>query len=105
MDHTKEASELSRDFAGDSTKPSRIFQETIAVEGLITDTVHERFANLKTAGDGHTILIPQPSDDPNDPLNWSPARKHVILFIVSLAAFLPDYGSATGAVVLILQAQ
>ena len=58
----------------------------------------------KLAKDGRTVLIPQPSDDPNDPLNWSTTKKHVILFIVSLCAFLPDYGSATGAVTLIPQA-
>jgi hypothetical protein len=64
----------------------------------------ERRGNLKTAKDGQTILIPQPSEDPLDPLNWSPVKKHVILFIISFAAFLPDYGSATGAVTLLPQA-
>ncbi|KZS89859.1 MFS general substrate transporter [Sistotremastrum niveocremeum HHB9708] len=59
---------------------------------------------LKLAKDGHTILIPQPSDDPNDPLNWSLSRKFVILFVISATAFLPDYGSATGAVTLLQQA-
>jgi hypothetical protein len=61
-------------------------------------------AGLKLARDGHTILIPQPSDDANDPLNWSRYKKHVILFIISATAFLPDYGSATGAVTLLPQA-
>ncbi|KAH8758521.1 major facilitator superfamily domain-containing protein [Hyaloscypha sp. PMI_1271] len=59
---------------------------------------------LKLAPDGHTVLIPQPSSDPNDPLNWSWTKKHVVLIIVSMTAFLPDYGSATGAVALIPQA-
>ena len=27
--------------------------------------------NIHTTPDGKTILIPQPSSDPNDPLNWS----------------------------------
>jgi hypothetical protein len=68
-------------------------------------------------------LIPQPSDDPNDPLNWSQTKKNIILGVVSFtgmlirstapidiqklnndAALLPDYGSATGAVTLIPQA-
>lgn len=35
--------------------------------------------SLKLASDGKTVLIPQPSDDPNDPLNWSFTKKHVIL--------------------------
>lgn len=33
--------------------------------------------NLKLAKDGKTVLIPQPSDDPDDPLNWSWKKKHV----------------------------
>ena len=62
-------------------------------------------AQLKKAADGHTVLLPQPTDDPNDPLNWSPVKKHVILFIISCTAFLPDYGSATGAVTLLPQSK
>lgn len=64
---------------------------------------HDR--GLKTAADGSTILIPQPSDSPNDPLNWTPFRKHLILIIISCTAFLPDYGSATGAVTLVPQGE
>ncbi|KAJ4983007.1 hypothetical protein SVAN01_11502 [Stagonosporopsis vannaccii] len=105
MDFVKEAPGLSPNTIEDKEKADGSFRETVAIEGYITETGDERFANVKTAGDGHTILIPQPSDDPRDPLNWSPVRKHVILFIVSFAAFLPDYGSATGAVTLLPQAQ
>lgn len=28
-------------------------------------------ADLKLAKDGKTVLIPQPSDDPNDPVRWN----------------------------------
>lgn len=70
--------------------------------GYIVDSTGD--TDLKLAADGHTILIPQASDDPNDPLNWSVIRKHVILFIIAFSAFLPDYGSATGAVTLLPQA-
>ncbi|KZT37211.1 MFS general substrate transporter [Sistotremastrum suecicum HHB10207 ss-3] len=58
---------------------------------------------LKLAKDGHTVLIPQPSADPNDPLNWSTTKKYVILIVVTATAFLPDYGSATGGVLLFQQ--
>ncbi|KAI8948996.1 major facilitator superfamily domain-containing protein [Xylaria longipes] len=61
--------------------------------------------NVKLANDGRTRLIPQPSEDPADPLNWSQRKKNLILFIVAFAALLPDYGSATGAVTLIPQAK
>lgn len=60
---------------------------------------------LKTASDGRTVLIPQPSDDPADPLNWSQLRKCLVLLVISCTAFLPDYGSGTGAVTLIPQAK
>ena len=59
---------------------------------------------LRVSRDQQTVLIPQPSGDPQDPLNWSQGRKNLILFIVSATALLADYGSATGAVTLIPQA-
>ncbi|KAK9458910.1 major facilitator superfamily domain-containing protein [Lipomyces oligophaga] len=62
-------------------------------------------SHLKRAPDGHTILIPQPSDDPNDPLNWSRFKKHYILYIIGFTAFLADYGSATGAGTLVAQGE
>ncbi|KAK4173517.1 major facilitator superfamily domain-containing protein [Triangularia setosa] len=79
------------------------FQET---EGYIIDIAEDGSAStgLKLAKDGHTVLIPQPSDDKNDPLNWTWNKKHLMLLIVSWVSFLPDYGSATGAVALIPQA-
>lgn len=33
------------------------------------------------------VLIPQPADDPRDPLNWPQKKKYLILFTCSLAAF------------------
>ncbi|KAL8998443.1 MAG: hypothetical protein Q9169_002480 [Polycauliona sp. 2 TL-2023] len=73
-------------------------------EGYILD-VNQIGPDLstKTASDGQTVLIPQPSDDPNDPLNWNQARKHVVLAVIIACTFLPDYGSATGAITLIPQ--
>ncbi|KFY12347.1 hypothetical protein V492_03928 [Pseudogymnoascus sp. VKM F-4246] len=62
---------------------------------------HVNSRHLKTS---RTTLIPQPSDDPNDPLNWSQTKKNLILFVVSCTAFLPDFGSAVGAVTLLPQA-
>ncbi|KZT37208.1 putative MFS transporter [Sistotremastrum suecicum HHB10207 ss-3] len=59
--------------------------------------------DLKLAKDGHTILIPQPSDDPDDPLNWSPKKKYAILAVITAMSFIPDYGSSTGAVTLFQQ--
>ncbi|KAJ5093761.1 major facilitator superfamily domain-containing protein [Penicillium angulare] len=33
------------------------------------------------------VLVPQPSDDPNDPLNWPQHKKYTILAILSVTAF------------------
>ena len=96
------------------------------LEGYVLDARSGKASgwHLKTTKDGSTILMPQPSADPHDPLNWSQTKKNIILAVVSFtgifpmfralnlvkmlilsfAAFLPDYGSATGAVTLIPQA-
>lgn len=45
----------------------------------------------------HLILVPQPSDSPNDPLNWPLWRKDMILFILSFnAAVVGAYGPMLG---------
>lgn len=51
------------------------------------------------------MLIPQPSDDPDDPLNWSWGKKHMILFILALSAFLGDFGSGAGIPCIIPQGE
>lgn len=73
-------------------------------EGYIVDTGGLDRGDLKLAADNHTILVPQPSDDPHDPLNWSRFRKNLLLFIIAATAFVPDYSSATGAPELFPQA-
>ncbi|KAK6543578.1 hypothetical protein TWF694_000322 [Orbilia ellipsospora] len=57
----------------------------------------------KLAADGHTVLIPQPSEDPDDPLNWSSFKKHMLLFILALSAFCGDFGSGAGIPCIVLQ--
>ena len=95
----------------DTAAAATALHEYAESEGYVIDASDDSVeagqtnTRLKRAADGHTILIPQPSDDPNDPLNWSWATKHITLFIVAWTAFLPDYGSATGAVTLIAQAE
>lgn len=46
--------------------------------------------NLKhgTGREANIVLAPQPSDDPNDPLNWSYARKVIIVAILMFGAFI-----------------
>jgi hypothetical protein len=52
--------------------------------------VDDNVLNLKhgRGKDAHIVLSPQPSEDPNDPLNWSPWRKNMIILILSLGAML-----------------
>ncbi len=47
-------------------------------------------ANLKhgTGKNSHIVLSPQPSDDPNDPLNWTPFKKEAIVWILCLGSML-----------------
>lgn len=71
------------------SEPIENLHEYNESEGYVIDAEYRSDGN-KLAADGHTRLIPQPSDDPNDPLNWSWTRKHIVLFIVSFAALLPD---------------
>jgi MFS family permease len=52
-----------------------------------------------------TILLPQPSSSPYDPLNWSPYRKHLMLFIVAFTGFLADFASAAGVPLIQVQGQ
>ena len=36
----------------------------------------------------HIVLVPQPSDDPNDPLNWPQSKKILCMAITSFGALL-----------------
>ncbi|KAH7910355.1 MFS general substrate transporter [Hygrophoropsis aurantiaca] len=53
-------------------------------------------SKLKLSEDGTKVLWPQPTDDPNDPQNWSTRRKNLHLFIMTLAAIVPDFDSGIG---------
>ena len=58
---------------------------------------------LKRSPSGHHLLIPQPSNNPDDPLNWTKYKKHVVLLVISAVSFLPDFGSAVGGVTSVVQ--
>ena len=59
---------------------------------------------LKKSTNGK-VLIPQPTEDPEDPLNWSRWKKALILLVIGVNAATSDYSAATGASALIPQAQ
>ena len=82
-----------------------INEEKIAIEGYVVGADnYDDSSNLKKTADGRIALIPQPSDSPDDPLNWLPAKKAITLAIIGFIAFLPDYTAGTGIVTLIPQA-
>ncbi|CAK7200191.1 hypothetical protein SEUCBS139899_002882 [Sporothrix eucalyptigena] len=60
--------------------------------------------SLRLAANGHTVLIPQPTDDPDDPLNWSAAKKHTVLLTIAWGALVADFTSAAGSAPIFLQA-
>ena len=96
---TANVQEIDLDKVGETQ--GYVLDEAILKEqlGLGADAV------IKTAKDGRTVLIPQPTDDPRDPLNWPQWKKHMTLFVVCIAACVGDYGSATGAITLLPQAE
>lgn len=85
--------------------PERGLYEFKRIDGYGVRVEEGAIGEVKLAKDGKTRLIPQPSDDLNDPLNWTWRTKNLILATVAFAALLPDYGSATGAVTLLPQAK
>ncbi|PCH45123.1 MFS general substrate transporter [Wolfiporia cocos MD-104 SS10] len=51
---------------------------------------------LKLSSDGTKVLWPQPTEDPEDPQNWSDWQKNFQLIIITLAAVVPDFDSGIG---------
>ncbi len=50
----------------------------------------EKSESLKITEDG-IVLVPQPSDDPRDPLNWSWYKKHSVFLALLPGCFLTDW--------------
>lgn len=73
--------------------------ETSLESGTISPT------GLKTTSDGKTVLIPQPSDDPKDPLNWSWSKKHAVLLALIPGCFLTDWVITWGSTLFEMQAK
>lgn len=77
------------------SRPQNVDIETAAnTDGLYV--VKDADLGLKLAKDGSTVLIPQPSDDNEDPLNWSWLRKHKAFFALLLPSLLTDWGMTWG---------
>ncbi|KAM0257904.1 hypothetical protein ACHAPA_011505 [Fusarium lateritium] len=100
-----EVEHLSNDEKSDRPRMVDKFPpEARAEAGVLLNIERAEGTSLRLAEDGHTVLLPQPTDDPNDPLNWSWQKKHLILLVVAWAAFTSDFTSAAGSAPVILQA-
>lgn len=67
------------------------------------DEAAKQAGHLKTNKDG-VVLIPQPSEDPNDPLNWSWLKKHAVFASLLPGCFLTDWVITWGTTVFEQQA-
>lgn len=84
---------------------TEIDEELKALEGYVVDPSRysDHACRLKTSADGHYVLIPQPLDTPDDPLNWSNTRKGLIVTIIAYIALLADYTGGTAIITVIPQ--
>ncbi|KAK9467137.1 major facilitator superfamily domain-containing protein [Lipomyces arxii] len=94
--------------------PFGILEPKLAEGVRVPGTVHlyealhgidetENAAHLKR--DGDIILVPQPSNSSNDPLNWSRKKKDLILAVLCLAGIMASTASpllASSTIVLVL---
>lgn len=71
-----------------------------ALNGYVIDRSKyvDNAAGLETTKNGRYGLIPQPSNSPYDPLNWSQRRKWQIIAIIAYIAFLADYTGGTAII-------
>lgn len=55
---------------------------------IMTDVGTHHFVK----GAGRTVLVPQPSDNPNDPLNWSTPWKAACITAAAMVTFTQGFG-------------
>lgn len=81
-----------------------VYGNADALKGYIVDPSHypDNAAGLKKSADG-LVLIPQPLDTDDDPLNWSPRKKWLTVAIIAYIAALADYTGGTAIITVIPQ--
>lgn len=86
------------------TTTVEVFGEADALKGYIIDPSHypDNAAGLKKGADGF-VLIPQPLDTEDDPLNWSPRKKWLTVAIIAYIAALADFTGGTAIITVIPQ--
>ncbi|KAJ8102303.1 major facilitator superfamily domain-containing protein [Lipomyces tetrasporus] len=93
--------------------PFGILDPKLAAHERVPGTVHlyeaihgiDQFPSANLKRQGNIILVPQPSDSPNDPLNWTTRKKDFVLFIICLESIMASTVSpilASSTIVLVL---
>ncbi|KAK6199526.1 MFS general substrate transporter [Scheffersomyces amazonensis] len=78
--------------------------EDIKIPGTIHLVDIEGTLDVKHEEDDNIVLIPQPTDDPEDPLNWSKWRKRKVALCLLLAVFVGDIlTTSLSAVLLVIE--
>ncbi|KAL4865435.1 hypothetical protein BDV12DRAFT_200175 [Aspergillus spectabilis] len=57
---------------------------------IMTDVGSHHF--VKSSSHPDRVLVPQPSNDPHDPLNWTKWRKLIVIFIATFVSFSQGLG-------------
>src|SRR5271163_4942540 len=96
MSHAKQTSNGGSTFASYEVKeegefPLRSYQHELESHMVAPGTV---IAEECQPGNFTRILIPHPSTDPKDPLNWPSWLKHSALIVACFFVFLGTYASA-----------
>ncbi|KAK4937743.1 hypothetical protein LTR10_021688 [Elasticomyces elasticus] len=106
MEHTSKKMEMASCNHDESTHAMEAVSDHVKVDGgVLLQVGTENVYHLKLAKDGHTVLVPQPSDDPDDPLLWSSFRKHAVLFTLAYGAFTTDFASGSGTSLIVAQGE
>lgn len=92
-------------FVEETRQPADLEKDASAGAAYIVgEDIDADTEGLKTTKNGKIILIPQPSSDPDDPLNWSWMKKHTVLLALLLPSLLTDWGMTWGTTLFELQA-
>lgn len=76
-------------------KQLRQLEEELQIEILPGTEIMADFGShhfVKQTGSKGPVLVPQPSNNPHDPLNWTRKRKALIIFIANLFSFALGFG-------------
>jgi len=78
-----------------SEKQRKQFEEELHIEILPGTEIMADFGThhfVKETGSKGPVLVPQPTNNPHDPLNWTWKRKAVVIAIANMFSFMLGFG-------------